>query len=303
MKIVDSKRIAAALAALTLLFAACSDPQGTEPGDAAAPSAGETGGAESSSGDGGKGAGEVSPGAGAGKGSGSGAGKSGSGSGGSGGSGGGGPRGSGGGDPSLAGGPRGSAGYPAEGEYSYAQEGFERFCQGPSCSKEPLPPTATITASDASRSSGGVTVVTESRSSDRQTITTTTRYTAESALVTNVVIDFAFGSFNYSQEYAPQPPVESLSYPLEVGKSWRGRWKAQTSGDYRMNVLAEEDGVFRIATVTNFRGDFSGRAQATVWVDESTGVVVRTDGDVAVASRFGEYTSSFRTTLQSGPGY
>jgi hypothetical protein len=121
-------------------------------------------------------------------------------------------------------------------------------------------------------------------------------------LITKVVIDFAYGSFNYSQTYEPQPPVESLSFPLEVGKSWRGRWKAQTSGDYRMKVTGVEDGVYRIETVTNFKGDFSGRAQATVWVDAETRAIVRTDGDIAVASAFGEYSSSFRTTLRSDPG-
>ena len=294
------KKTIAAAAALLLLLGACSDPQGTEPGEAAVTAGGDAADETAAPDDGAGSKGDGSkPG---GDSAGSGSGKRGGGGSGDGGSGG--PRGSGGGGkPGFTGGGGDSLGYPAAGEYSYAQEGFERFCQGPSCSKQPLPETATITASITDRSASDVTVVSESRSSDRQTIRSTTRYTRAAALIAKVVIDFSFGSFDFSQEYEPQPPVESLSFPLEVGKSWRGRWKARTSGDYRMNVVSANNGVFRIETVTNFRGDFSGRAQATIWVDGSNGVVVRTDGQIAVASGFGEYSSSFRTLLRSGPGY
>ena len=299
MRIVLLKKGLAGLAALLLLLAGCSDPQGTEPGAAATQDAEGAAGPDGSSGtDGGSGGGDSKNGPGS-KGS---AGSQDGGPGaGQGSGGGGGPRGSGGGDNGVTGGPRGSSGYLAEGEYVYDQEGFERFCQGPRCSKSQLPDTATITASYSSRSGDEAVIVTEARSSDQQTVTSTTRHTAGQALITKVVIDFAFGSFNYSQTYEPQPPVESLSFPLEIGKSWRGRWKAQTSGDYRMEVVGASDGVFEIETVTNFRGDFSGRAQATVWVDGDTRAILRTDGDIAVASAFGEYTSSFRTTLRSAP--
>lgn len=298
---VSSKRALAVLAALLLMLAACSDPQGTVPGDAAA-----TADAEGDPSAGGDGEGDVSgggPGKGSGKDGGSGDSQDGGSGGGPGGSGGGeGERRSGGGgNDDFAGGSEGSSGYLAAGEYVYDQQGYERFCQGPRCNKEPLPDTATMTTSYESQSGGEAVIVTESRSSDQQTVTTTTRHTPEQALITEVVIDFAYGSFNYSQTYDPKPPIESLSYPLEVGKSWRGRWKAQTSGDYRINVLDVSNGVYQIRTVTNFQGDFSGRAQATVWVDGDTRAIVRTDGDIAVASAFGEYTSSFRTTLRTAP--
>lgn len=299
-----SRRAIAGAAALLLLLAGCSDPQGTEPGDAAGTATEEGAAAGESPGEGGGSSATKGDESGGGKG-GSG-GKSAQGDSGRGKSGGGGGRpgsGGGGGGSGFAGGSGGSAGYPAAGEYVYAQEGFERFCQGPSCSKEPLPDTATITSSITSRSSSGATVVSESRSSDRQTVTTTTRYTPDAALITNVVIDFAYGSFNFSQSYEPRPPVVSLSFPLEDGKTWRGRWKAQTSGDYRMKVVGSNGTIYEIDTVTNFKGDFSGRAQATIWVDAKTGVVTKTDGQIAVASGFGEYMSSFVTTLRSGPGY
>lgn len=296
---VFTRGVLALPAALLLLLAGCSDPQGTTPGDAAA-----TEGAEVSAGAGSSPGGDLSTGGGSAKGSGedgeSGGSKTGSASGpGKKGSG---PRGSGGGGGTpFAGGSEGSSGYLAAGEYVYDQEGFERFCQGPRCSKDKLPETATIRASYESRSGGEAVIVTESHSSEQQTITTTTRHTPEQALITKVVIDFAYGTFHYSQTYEPKPPIESLSFPLEAGKSWRGRWKAQTSGDYRMKVVGVSDGVWEIETVTNFRGDFSGRAQATVWVDGDSRAIVRTDGDIAVASAFGEYTSSFRTTLRTAP--
>lgn len=295
-------RAAAGAAALLLLFGGCSDPQGTEPGDAAASAAPDaTSGDPSGKGSGGE-PGRNGPG-GAGKrgragGSG---GRSGTGGPGDGGAGGGGDSGGGG------GGGGASADYPAAGEYVYDQEGFERFCQGPSCSKEDLPPTQTVTATVQSRSAQGTTIVTEARSSESQTLTTTTRYTRARALITRVDVDYSYGGFSFAQTYDPQPPVESLLFPLEVGKSWRGRWKARTSGDYRIRVVGTSSyggrTVYELTTVTNFRGDFSGRAQATVWVDPDTRMPVKTDGQIAVASPFGEYTSDFETTLRSGPGY
>jgi hypothetical protein len=308
MDIVHPRTLLAAIAAALLLLAGCSDPQGTEPGEAAATAAdGDASGGTSSGEDGGSGT--DGPGAGSGKG-GSG-GPAGDANGGKPGGGGSGPRGSGGGGPGFAGGPRGSAAYPAAGDYVYAQEGFERFCQGPSCNKQPLPGTATLSASYSERSASEAVVVTEARSSEQQTLTTTTRYTPDEALITRVVIDFSYGGFNFAQTYEPQPPVESLRLPLSAQQGWAGRWKAATSGDYKVRVLGRESvsvggtsvDAYRLETVTNFRGDFSGRAQLTAWIDPQTKMVVRTDGDIAVASRFGEYTSSFETVLRTGPGY
>ena len=299
------KRSLACVAAALLLLAGCSDPQGTPPGDAAASAdPGEPG--TTTPGDGGDGG--SGPGKAGGKGSGGGKPGSGANGGGAGnGNSGGGGDTSGGGSGSGGGpGSGGTFAYPAAGEYVYDQKGFEKFCQGASCDKQQLPPTQTVDASYSARSGSSATVVTTARSSDRQTLTTTTRYTGEVALITKVVVDFTFSGFTFSQAYEPQPPVVSLRFPLKVGDRWNGKWDARTSGDYSIRVTGATGSgsstVYRLATVTNFKGDFSGRAQATVWVNGRTGVPVKTDGDIAVASQFGEYTSSFTTTLTSGPG-
>ncbi|HEX2057493.1 MAG TPA: hypothetical protein VHI71_03910 [Actinomycetota bacterium] len=297
------KAFSGAAAVLLLLLCSCSDPQGTEPGETAV-TAGEDATAEPDP------AGRAEDGSGAGSGGNRGGKATGSSARG-GGSGGGGGRGSGPGDRSLAGGPRGSTGYPSAGDYVYEQDGWEKFCQGPSCSKDPLPETATTTASYSERSQDAAVIVTETQASRQQKLTATTRYTAAKALVTKVVIEFDYSGFNFSQSYEPQPPVESLLFPLSAHDGWRGRWKARTSGDYRVEVAGREGvsvggrtiSAYRLETVTNFRGDFSGRAQMSVWIDPATAMVLGTDGEIAVASGFGEYTSNFETTLRSGPGY
>ena len=306
MRIVRTRR-ALAVAAALLLLAGCSDPQGTQPGDAVASAdPGDAG-----SGDGGDKAGSGKDG---GKPGGSGKARGGNGGGGSNGDSGGGNGGAGP-DASGTGGEGGSNGsgapYPAAGEYVYSQNGFEKFCQGPSCEKNDLPETQTINATYEARSAGTATIVTEAHPSERQTMTTTTRYSPDKAVITKVVVNFAYGSFTFSQTYEPQPPVEALRFPLQAGKKWSGRWDARTSGDYRMKVVSVDDftfdgrpaKVYRIDTVTNFKGDFSGRAQTTIWIDARTRAIVQTEGKIAVASSFGEYTSDFQTLIQSGPGY
>lgn len=292
-------RRAALLAAVLLVgLAACSEPQGTDPGEAAASSAPEAADGESSSGKGGD-----TPGGSDKSSSGGGRGADGPGDGRQGGD----SSDEGGGADGSNGSGGGSSTYPSAGEYVYAQSGFEKFCQGPSCERHPLPPEQTVRATYAGRSANGATVVTEARSSEQQTLTTTTRYSPSRAEVTNVVVEFNYGGFNFRQEYAPQPPVESLLFPLEVGKRWSGRWEARTSGDYSMRVVGTATfggtRTYEIENVTNFRGDFAGRAQATIWVDPATRMVFKSTGDIAVASSFGEYTSSFETILRSGPGY
>ncbi|HEV2754465.1 MAG TPA: hypothetical protein VG318_01645 [Actinomycetota bacterium] len=296
-------RYLAATAALVFLLGACSDPQGTEPGEAAASA---EPGDEATDGPGGGGKN------GAGKKGNGGSGKPSNGGGGSGDSGGGDGGSAGGGDSgSGGGGSDTSRAYPAAGEYTYAQDGFEEFCQGPSCDKRQLPETQTVNVSYADNTADTATVVTRTVSSDGQTLTTTTRYTPEGAYITKVVIDFSYGSFDFSQTYEPQPAVEAFQFPLKAGQRWSGTWKARTSGDYKMRVVAVEDfeiddkptKVYRISSVTNFKGDFSGRAQTTLWLDWKTKSLIKTDGKIAVASGFGEYTSTFNTLIQYGPGY
>jgi hypothetical protein len=309
---VRTTRSIAAIAALVLLLGACSDPQGTEPGDAAASS--EPGGATAAPGGGGKNGPDGGGGkdGGAGK-KGDGRGKDGASNGDSGDGGNG--NGDGSGDPfgsSIEGGSGpDSLPYPSAGKYTYAQKGFEEFCQGASCDKQDLPATQTIDTSYAARSGATATVVTEARSSDRQTLTTTTQWGPDKAAVTKVVVDFSYSGFEFSQTYEPQPAVEAFLFPLKAGKRWSGRWDARTSGDYKARVIAAEDfeiddkptKVYKISTVTNFKGDFTGRAQTTVWLDARTRTIIKTDGKIAVASSFGEYTSTFQTIIQHGPNY
>lgn len=307
MTAMRSARWVAAGAALVLLLSGCSDPQGTEAGDAVAsadPGDDATGGPGNKGKDGaGKGKGGAGKGVSGKRGNGGGGGPGDSGGGGASDPGGDGGSGGGGGDGSLP--------YPAAGEYTYAQDGHEEFCQGPSCDKRPLPETQTVEVSYGSRSGDTATVVTKTVSSDRQTLTTTMRYSPQGAEITKVVVDFSYESFDFSQTYEPQPPVDALLFPLKRGKRWSGTWKARTSGDYKMRVQAVEDfeiddkptKVYRISSVTNFKGDFSGRAQTTLWLDWRTKSLIKTDGKIAVASGFGEYTSSFNTLIQHGPGY
>ncbi len=302
MRAMRSARSIAAIAALLFLLGGCSDPQGTEPGEAAASAEPGDDATDGSGGGGKNGAGKKGDG---------GSGKPKNGGGDTNGSGGGDNGSGGGGDGSDGGGGDTSRAYPAAGEYTYAQNGFEEFCQGPSCEKRQLPETQTVNVSYTDSTATTATVVTKTVSSEGQTLTTTTRYTPEGAYITKVVVDFSYGSFDFSQTYEPQPAVEALQFPLKAGQRWSGTWKARTSGDYKMRVTAVENfeidddptKVYKISSVTNFKGDFTGRAQTTLWLDWKTKSLIKTDGKIAVASGLGEYTSNFDTLIQYGPGY
>ncbi len=140
---------------------------------------------------------------------------------------------------------------------------------------------------------------------------TTTRYTASAAAITEVYVRFAYSGYTFDQTYRPRPPVQSLRFPLRAGDSWSGSWRGKVSGSYSAQVVGREvvtvsgAGVdaMKVQTRTNFRGDFSGRANATVWVDPRTRAVVRTAGNLRVESTYGSYETGFATSLLSGPGY
>lgn len=206
---------------------------------------------------------------------------------------------------------RAAASYPAAGGYRYEQSGFEEYCQTGSCEREELPPMQSVELSYRRRSSQRATIVSDARISEQRSARTTFRFTKRAALVTEVVVRYSRNGFSFENSYRPDPPVESLRFPLRVGKSWSGRWKAQTSGDYRFEVVdrarvlagGRSVEAFRLDSVTRFRGEFDGRAAATYLVDPDTRAVVGSQGHMKVSSTFGDFETTFKTRLRSGPGY
>ncbi len=200
--------------------------------------------------------------------------------------------------------------WPAAGDYVYGQSGFEEFCQA-TCDRKDLPEEQPISFSIKDRSENKGVVVSEARTSDSRKVRTTTAFTREHALITEVHTSFKYESFEFQDTYHPDPPVESLRFPLETGMSWSGKWKDKTSGEYtiavtgrdRVNAGGDSVQAFRIETHTRFKGQFDGRSNVTVWVDPVKRMVVKTTGDIDVKSSFGRYRSEFSTRLRSGPGY
>lgn len=204
-----------------------------------------------------------------------------------------------------------SAYYPASGTYVYTQSGYEEFCDTSGCDKADLPSTQDVKTTHKERSSDTVIVVTEARSSDSRLTRTTTAYSAERALITNVQVKFNYEGFQFDNSYQPDPPVESVRYPLRSGRSWSGTWNDSTSGDYSIDI-GPARGVsvggqvvqaYPLRTQTTFRGEFDGTADIQVWIDPATAAVVKMSGELRVESVFGSYHTEFTATLRSAPGY
>ena len=204
-----------------------------------------------------------------------------------------------------------SAWYPAAGVYTYRQSGWEEFCDASGCERRDLPATQDVSARYAQRSDDVVVVVTEANASEGRYVRTTTRYTREGAFVTEVHIEFSYENVNFENDYEPDPPVEVLRLPLEPGTTWSGSWRARTSGDYevavgqrsRVEVGGRTYRAIAVRSITDFRGDFNGRATGTTWIDTATLAIVKSEGHIDVDSFFGTYKSDFKTTLDHGPGY
>ena len=204
-----------------------------------------------------------------------------------------------------------SAFAPAAGTYIYAQSGFEEFCDATECERQDLPPTQEVATSHKDGSGEEVVVVTEAESSDSRYTKTTTRHTHRHALITNVQVRFNYEGFSFNNSYQPDPPVESVRYPLQEGSSWSGEWKNNTSGDYSIAVGASRSVMVGNATVqaypvrtrTTFTGEFEGTADVITWIDPATAAVVKIEGELRVTSVFGRYASEFSATLRSAPGY
>ena len=199
---------------------------------------------------------------------------------------------------------------PAAGSYVYSQSGFEEFCAA-GCDRQPLPKRQVIETTVPQRSAARATVVTEAKASNSRMARTTTRYTRAGAFVTQVYVRFSYAGYSFERTYRPQPEVESLRFPLTPGASWSGTWEGKVSGSYSMSVVGRETTTvsgravktFKVETSTRFRGDFDGRAHATLWIDPRTKALVKTAGNLNVESAYGRYATGFATTLSSGPGY
>lgn len=206
---------------------------------------------------------------------------------------------------------RSSAVYPAAGRYLYGQSGFERFCQATRCEDQALPKTQPVQIALSEPSPDRAVVVSEIEASGNRTMRTTSTYTRRSALVTEVYARFAYEGFTFENTYRPEPPVESLRFPLREGAAWSGRWKDSTSGEYSIDVLGVEEvkvgggavNAFKLSSVTTFEGEFEGSAKALIWVDPATKAMVKTTGRLDLRSAFGRYITEFSNVLRSGPGY
>ena len=206
----------------------------------------------------------------------------------------------------------GSSAYPAAGSYSFAQSGYEEFCDSAGrCDKEPLPSRQPTKVSYESRTGSSAMVVSEQEASNSRVARTWTKFTPSGAHITKLYVRFVYSGFRFERTYVPEPAVEALRFPFTSGESWSGSWKASTSGTYdvqvgdrgQMKVGGKTITVYPVDTTTTFKGDFEGKSRITAYFDVDTKAIVATDGVLNVTSQFGRYTTVFETKLASGPGY
>jgi hypothetical protein len=209
---------------------------------------------------------------------------------------------------------RGSGGskYPAAGTYTFAQSGYEEFCDSAGrCDRNKLPSRQPVTLRYEDRSSSSATVVTEQKASDSRVARTWTRFTPSGAHIAKVYVLMEYSGFRFERTYVPEPAVEAMRFPFTTGEGWSGRWQASTSGSYSVKVGAARKtevggrGVtaYRIDTSTEFRGDFQGKSSVTSYYDVDTKALIAAEGVLNVTSQFGRYSTAFDTNLLSGPGY
>lgn len=202
--------------------------------------------------------------------------------------------------------------YPAAGDYVYAQSGTEQFCDPTgNCDEQDLPPTQRVESGFERRGRSDALVVQEAHMSDGRYVRTKLHFTPEAAFVTDVYYKLVYRGFNITEEYAPDPPVPSVRFPLSEGKQWDATWSADTSGDYHARVAALEQvdvngkavDAYRIETLTHFRGEYDGKASVVLWFDVQSKTIVRTNGALSLKASYGSYSTTFETTLKSAPGY
>lgn len=202
--------------------------------------------------------------------------------------------------------------FPAAGTYTFAQSGYEEFCDPAGrCDRNKLPSRQPVKLTYESRSGSSVTLVTEQKASDSRVARTWTRFTPSGAHITKVYVLMEYSGFRFERTYVPEPAVESMRFPFTGGEAWSGRWQASTSGSYSVKVggatKTEVGGrgvtAYRIDTSTEFRGDFQGKSSVTAYYDVDTKALIAAEGVLNVTSQFGRYSTAFDTNLLSGPGY
>ncbi|MBW3594677.1 MAG: hypothetical protein KY391_03785 [Actinobacteria bacterium] len=205
-----------------------------------------------------------------------------------------------------------TAKYPAAGRYTFAQSGYEEFCDtAGNCDKQRLPSRQPVKLTYQSRRGSSAVVVSKQKASRSRSVSTWTEFTPSGARITKVHVEFNYSGFGFERTYVPDPPVRALWFPIQSGTGWSGRWEASTSGSYdvvvgdRRNVKAGSRSVaaFPVETTTEFRGDFEGKSRITTYVDPRTNTIVAAKGVLNVTSQFGRYTTSFDTRLVDGPRY
>jgi hypothetical protein len=200
--------------------------------------------------------------------------------------------------------------FPRAGSYLYSQQGYEEFCTS-TCASDPLPRSRAVNVSHGHSSRDVIIVVEGARVSSHRTVRTVTRHRRSTARMAHVVDTFTSDGSRYPIRYRPGPAIEMLELPLRAGNAWAGRWRAATSGSYRMSVggfdqiqtAGRSIRAARIVVRMEFRGRYEGYAVVTLWVDPSSRVTVASVGSMEVSSEFGRYTSDFDTRLRRGPGY
>lgn len=201
--------------------------------------------------------------------------------------------------------------YPAAGTYTFAQSGYEEFCDGAGrCDKQDLPARQPTKLSYGQRGGDSAVVVTEQASGARVARTWMT-YTPSGAHITKLYVRMVYSGFSFERTYVPQPAVEAFRFPFREGSTWSGRWKAQTSGTYSVRVGSATQvdvggravTAYPVDTTTTFTGDFEGRSRIKAFVDPKTKAIVASEGVLNVTSRFGRYSTVFETRLLGGPGY
>jgi hypothetical protein len=196
--------------------------------------------------------------------------------------------------------------FPATGRYEFSQSGWEEFCQT-TCSREDLPPRQFVDVFHRSTSGKSALVETFTRSSDDRESRSTIRYSSSRALITELFSKVTYGGVTFSDSIEPEPPIVSLTFPLEVGDQWSGSWSDETSGDYRVSIAGRDSiaghEVVAIESTTVFSGRYDGEARLDAWIDPETNMILKSRGRLEIESNFGTYRTRFSATIDSGPGY